>query len=173
MTKAKVGIVLGSASDLAVAKKAGEMLDRLQVPYEVTVSSAHRTPEDTAVYGHNAEKRGLLAVIAIAGLSAALPGVLASHTVLPVIGVPVSAGTVGGMDALYSVVQMPPGVPVASVAIDGGANAAILAARIVALADKKVRQNLENLQAEQGEKVRKSRSALGLPMAPDEAFNLK
>lgn len=170
MTKAKIGIVLGSASDKAIAKKAGDMLDKLQIPYEVTVASAHRTPEDAAAYAANGEKRGLIAIIAVAGLSAALPGVLAAHTSLPVIGVPVSAGTVGGLDALYSVAQMPPGVPVASVGIDGGANAALLAARIVALLDEKVRQNLEDLRVEQAEKVRKSRSTLELPEAPEEAF---
>lgn len=170
MTKAKIGIVLGSASDKAIAKKAGDMLDKLQIPYEVTVASAHRTPEDAAAYAANGEKRGLIAIIAVAGLSAALPGVLAAHTSLPVIGVPVSAGTVGGLDALYSVAQMPPGVPVASVGIDGGANAALLAARIVALMDEKVRQNLEDLRVEQAEKVRKSRSTLELPEAPEEAF---
>jgi 5-(carboxyamino)imidazole ribonucleotide mutase len=170
MTKAKIGIVLGSASDKAIAKKAGDMLDKLQIPYEVTVASAHRTPEDAAAYAANGEKRGLVTIIAVAGLSAALPGVLAAHTSLPVIGVPVSAGTVGGLDALYSVAQMPPGVPVASVGIDGGANAALLAARIVALLDEKVRQNLEDLRVEQAEKVRKSRSTLELPEAPEEAF---
>ncbi|EFC92390.1 phosphoribosylaminoimidazole carboxylase, catalytic subunit [Dethiosulfovibrio peptidovorans DSM 11002] len=170
MTKAKIGIVLGSASDKAIAKKAGDMLDKLQIPYEVTVASAHRTPEDAAAYAANGEKRGLMAIIAVAGLSAALPGVLAAHTALPVIGVPVSAGTVGGLDALYSVAQMPPGVPVASVGIDGGANAALLAARIVALLDENVRQNLEDLRVEQAEKVRKSRSTLELPEAPEEAF---
>ncbi|MCF4113442.1 MULTISPECIES: 5-(carboxyamino)imidazole ribonucleotide mutase [Dethiosulfovibrio] len=170
MTKAKIGIVLGSASDKAIAKKAGDMLDKLQIPYEVTVASAHRTPEDAAAYAANGEKRGLMAIIAVAGLSAALPGVLAAHTSLPVIGVPVSAGTVGGLDALYSVAQMPPGVPVASVGIDGGANAALLAARIVALLDEKVRQNLEDLRVEQAEKVRKSRSTLELPEVPEEAF---
>ncbi|MCF4150291.1 5-(carboxyamino)imidazole ribonucleotide mutase [Dethiosulfovibrio sp. F2B] len=170
MTKAKIGIVLGSASDKAIAKKAGDMLDKLQIPYEVTVASAHRTPEDAAAYAANGEKRGLMAIIAVAGLSAALPGVLAAHTSLPVIGVPVSAGTVGGLDALYSVAQMPPGVPVASVGIDGGANAALLAARIVALLDEKTAKNLEDLRVEQAEKVRKSRSTLELPEVPEEAF---
>jgi 5-(carboxyamino)imidazole ribonucleotide mutase len=171
MTKAKIGIVLGSASDKAIAKKAGDMLDKLQIPYEVTVASAHRTPEDAAAYAANGEKRGLMAIIAVAGLSAALPGVLAAHTSLPVIGVPVSAGTVGGLDALYSVAQMPPGVPVASVGIDGGANAALLAARIVALLDEKTAKKLEDLRVEQAKKVRKSRSTLELPEAPEEAFN--
>ena len=113
-----VGIVLGSKSDLFVGKKVAETLVEVGVPFEITVASAHRTPEDAVAYAKKAASRGLKVLIGIAGLSAALPGVLAAHTSLPVIGVPVSSGTLGGNDALLAVTQMPPGVPVGAVGID-------------------------------------------------------
>ena len=166
-----VGIILGSASDLPLAEKTADTLAKLGISFEVTVASAHRTPEDSTNYASNAESRGLKVIIAVAGLSAALPGVIAAHTLLPVIGLPVPAGTIGGMDALLSVAQMPPGVPVASVGIGGSANAALLAARIVASEDRNVREKLVKLRSEQAEKVKRSRDMLGnLPKAPEEAF---
>ena len=167
----KVGIILGSISDLEQAKKAAAILKELEIPYEVTVASAHRTPEDVKNYAAKAQKRGLGAIIAIAGLSAALPGVIAAHTILPVIGVPVSGGSLGGLDALLSVAQMPPGVPVASTGIDNGRNGALLAARILALSDRQITDALLLYTKKQEEKVCTSRHDLqGLPEAPSESF---
>lgn len=169
-----VGIILGSASDFPLAEKTANTLEKLGISFEVTVASAHRTPEDSANYASNAEPRGLKVIIAVAGLSAALPGVIAAHTLLPVVGLPVPAGTIGGMDALLSVAQMPPGVPVASVGIGGSANAALLAARIIASQDMNVKKKLKELRDEQAEKVKSSRDRLGdLPKAPAEAFEKK
>lgn len=126
-----VGIIMGSASDKDTMKGAGKVLEEEGIRYEVRVMSAHRTPELVVEYCKMAKERGLKVIIAGAGLSAALPGVAAAHTPLPVIGVPVSAGTLGGIDALLSVTQMPPGVPVAGVGIDNSKNAGKLAARII------------------------------------------
>jgi phosphoribosylaminoimidazole carboxylase PurE protein len=126
-----VGIIMGSASDKETMRKAGIALEAAAIRYEVRVMSAHRTPEAVVEYCKMAKTRGLRVIIAGAGLSAALPGVAAAHTELPVIGVPVSAGTLGGLDALLSIVQMPPGVPVAAVGIDNAKNAGVLAARII------------------------------------------
>ncbi len=126
-----VGIIMGSASDKQTMRKAGEVLEENGIRYEVRVMSAHRTPDTVAEYCGMASTRGLRVIIAGAGLSAALPGVAAAHTELPVIGVPISAGTLGGIDALLSVSQMPPGVPVAAVGIDNAKNAGLLAARIL------------------------------------------
>jgi 5-(carboxyamino)imidazole ribonucleotide mutase len=166
-----VGIVLGSKSDLFVGKKAAETLAELGVPYEITVASAHRTPEDVVTYARKARDRGLLVLIGVAGLSAALPGVLAAHSSLPVIGVPVSSGTLGGEDALFAVTQMPPGIPVGSVGIDGAKNAALLAARILALSDLNLLNRLEAQSAAASGKIRTDRKELdGLPTAPEEAF---
>jgi 5-(carboxyamino)imidazole ribonucleotide mutase len=126
-----VGIIMGSANDKGKLQPAGKALEEAGIRYEVRVMSAHRTPEVVVEYCKAAKMRGLRVIIAGAGLSAALPGVAAAHTELPVIGVPISAGTLGGIDALLSVAQMPPGVPVACVAIDGAKNAGVLAARII------------------------------------------
>lgn len=167
----KVGIILGSISDLEQAKKAGSILKELQIPYEVTVASAHRTPGDVQSYSEKAEGRGIGVIIAVAGLSAALPGVVAAHTMLPVIGVPVSAGSLGGIDALLSVTQMPPGVPVASVGIDNGRNGALLAARILAVSDKTISSKLSEYMLNQSEKVIRSRQEIGdLSPVPEEAL---
>ncbi len=148
----KVGIVLGSDSDLPLMKDAVKLLDKLGISYELTISSAHRAPEKTATYARTAEDRGLKVIIAAAGLAAHLPGVIAAHTILPVIGVPVKSGALDGVDALYSIAQMPPGIPVASVAINGAKNAAILAVQILATADEalatKLRQLKEDLARE-------------------------
>ncbi len=129
----RVGIIMGSKSDLATMEKAGEPLDDAGIRYEVRVMSAHREPEVVADYCANAHMRGLRVIIAGAGLSAALPGVAASHTDLPVIGVPLTSGltAAGGLDAILSIVQMPPGVPVAAVGLDNPKNAGHLAARIL------------------------------------------
>lgn len=126
-----VGIIMGSASDKETMAKAEPILEEAGIHYEVRVMSAHRTPDTVVEYCRMAKERGLKVIIAGAGLSAALPGVAAAHTDLPVIGVPISAGTLGGIDALLSVSQMPPGVPVAAVGIDNSKNAAHLAIRII------------------------------------------
>ena len=128
-----VGIVMGSKSDMPVMEKAADELEERGIRHEMRVMSAHRDPETVAEYARNARMRGLRVIIAGAGLSAALPGVVAAHTELPVIGVPLSTKTsvAGGLDALLSVTQMPPGVPVASVGVDNAKNAAVLAARIL------------------------------------------
>lgn len=139
----RVGVIIGSPSDRPLADKVAEALTGLGIGCEVKVLSAHRTPDRVVAYVKAAEARGLQVLVACAGLAAHLAGVVAAHTLLPVIGVPVAGGTLGGLDALLSTVQMPPGIPVATVAIDGGRNAAILAARIVALHDAEVRKALE------------------------------
>ncbi len=130
-----VGIVMGSDSDLAVMRPAADVLAELGVPHEVRVVSAHRTPNEMIAYGTTAAERGLKVIIAGAGGAAHLPGMLASVTVLPVIGVPVRTAAMDGMDSLLSIVQMPRGVPVATVAIDNGQNAGLLAAEILAISD--------------------------------------
>ncbi len=129
----QVGIVMGSKSDMPVMEKAGEQLDELGIRHEIRVMSAHREPDTVAEYAKNARMRGLKVIIAGAGLSAALPGVVAAHTDLPVIGVPLTSrmSVSGGLDALLSIAQMPPGVPVACVGVDNPKNAAVLAARIL------------------------------------------
>ena len=126
-----VGIIMGSASDKPKMQPAGEALKEAGIRFEVRVMSAHRDPEKVRDYCQNARMRGLKVIIAGAGMSAALPGVAAAHSDLPVVGVPISGKTLGGLDALLSAVQMPPGVPVACVAIDGAKNAGLLAARII------------------------------------------
>ena len=143
MAEVEVGIIMGSASDEAVMKKAEEVLDELGVGFETQVCSAHRNPQRTAEYATGAAERGLKVLIAGAGLAAALPGVLAAHTTLPVIGVPIAASSLGGADSLYSIVQMPPGIPVATVGIDNARNAAMLAAQILALSDSAVGEAID------------------------------
>lgn len=145
---ARVGIVYGSKSDEDTMKKAGEVLERFGVGYEMEAMSAHRQPSRVHEYASSAEDRGLGAIIAGAGLSAALPGVVAALTTIPVIGVPLSGGVADGLDALLSVAQMPPGVPVASVAVNGAKNAALLAVEILATADPDLRKKLHELKSE-------------------------
>lgn len=144
MSAAKVGIILGSASDSDLLEPCQATLDQLGISHESLVASAHRNPERVAEFARGARDRGLKAIIAMAGLSAALPGVVAAHTTLPVIGVPVAAGALSGVDALLSMVQMPRGIPVATVAIGkGGAiNAALLAAAIIGVEDADVASQL-------------------------------
>jgi 5-(carboxyamino)imidazole ribonucleotide mutase len=139
----RVGILTGSPSDLEVVKKAKETLEALGVGCELKVLSAHRTPERVMKYVTTAEARGLEVLIACAGMAAHLAGVVAAHTLLPVIGVPLASGALQGVDALLATVQMPPGIPVATVGIDGAKNAGYLAARIVAMRDPQVRKALE------------------------------
>ena len=140
----KVGIVMGSASDLPVVKKAIDMLVSLGVPYEVHVYSAHRTPDEASDFSSNAKKNGFGVLIAAAGMAAHLAGVVASRTTLPVIGIPCKSTNLDGLDALLATVQMPTGIPVATVAIDGAGNAALLAAEILALSDEELAKKLED-----------------------------
>ncbi|MYD61715.1 MAG: 5-(carboxyamino)imidazole ribonucleotide mutase [Gemmatimonadetes bacterium] len=138
-----VGIIMGSSSDEPTMEKGCAILDELQIPYDMIVCSAHRNPERTAEYASTAKARGLKVIIAGAGLAAALPGVVAAHTTLPVIGVPCASGALNGVDALYAIVQMPPGVPVATVGIDNARNAAVLVAQILALSDEDIQERLQ------------------------------
>ena len=148
---AVVGIVMGSDSDMPIMEKAGAVLDRFGVPFEIEVMSAHRKPARVSDYATSAEERGLKVIIAGAGLAAHLPGVVAAHTPLPVIGVPLYQEGLAGADALYSCVQMPPGVPVATVAIGGAKNAAVLATQIVAAGDDRLREKLRAYKKELAE----------------------
>ncbi len=174
MDTPKIGIVLGSASDLPYARKIGETLNELEIPFEVTIASAHRTPGDTAAYARSARSRGLNVVIAVAGLSAALPGAVAALTTLPVIGLPVESGPLSGMDALLSTAMMPPGVPVASVGVGAAVNAALLAARVVAAGGGELVSRLRAYADKKAAGVRAARADAnafgGLPMTPEEAF---
>lgn len=155
-----VGIIMGSDSDLPVMRAAGEMLDNLGVAWEMDIVSAHRTPEKLTDYASSAEDRGLRVIIAGAGGAAHLPGMAAAISVLPVIGVPISATKLEGMDALLSIVQMPAGIPVATVAIDNATNAAILAAQMIATGDASLRDRLRDYRAGLKEKVMQKSSAL-------------
>lgn len=142
MKKNLVGIIMGSDSDLPVLKGAAEILDLFSVPYELTIVSAHRTPERLFNYAKSAEKKGLKVIIAGAGGAAHLPGMVASLTPLPVIGVPVKSKSMNGLDSLLSIVQMPPGIPVATVAVNGAKNAGILAASIIGVKDDSIRKEV-------------------------------
>ena len=143
MKKPLVGILMGSESDLPIMEKASEVLNEMGISYEMEISSAHRSPEKTVRYAKVARKRGIEVLIAGAGMAAHLAGVLASHTTLPVVGVPIKSGALNGADALYSTVQMPPGVPVATVGIDGSKNAAYLACEILSIKYPEIAKKLE------------------------------
>ncbi len=143
----KVGIVMGSDSDLPVIKKATDQLKNLGIPFEVHVYSAHRTPEEARDFALNARKRGFGVIIAAAGMAAHLAGALAANTTLPVIGIPCAGPVLDGLDALLSTVQMPTGIPVATVAVGGGANAALLAAQILAVEDAELAARLDAKRA--------------------------
>ncbi|MBQ7562844.1 MAG: 5-(carboxyamino)imidazole ribonucleotide mutase [Lachnospiraceae bacterium] len=145
---AKVGIVMGSDSDLAVMSKAAQTLEKFGVEYEMKIISAHREPEVFFEYAKTAEERGIQVLIAGAGMAAHLPGMFAAVFPLPVIGIPLAGGALNGTDALYSIVQMPPGIPVATVAIGGAVNAAVLAVRILAVSDKELLSRLKDYQEE-------------------------
>lgn len=157
MEKPKILILMGSDSDLSVVEDGFKFLKEMRVPYKVDVSSAHRNPDKTVQYARNARSEGFEVIIAIAGMAAHLPGVVASHTTLPVIGVPTSGGALKGIDALLSIVQMPKGIPVATVGLDAGKNAAILACTILSIKDDDIRKKLEkmkeNLKKENEEKA--------------------
>ena len=132
-----VSIIMGSTSDMPVLEKAAKLLDEFEIPFEINALSAHRTPQEVTDFANNASKRGLKVIIAAAGMAAHLPGVIAAQTTVPVIGVPIKS-TLEGMDALLAIVQMPPGIPVATVGINAGLNAAILAGQILSLTDERI-----------------------------------
>ncbi|MBR4761525.1 MAG: 5-(carboxyamino)imidazole ribonucleotide mutase [Clostridia bacterium] len=156
----KIGIVMGSDSDMPVVKKATDTLENLGISYEVRILSAHRTPDEAKAFAANAESNGFGVLIAAAGMAAHLAGALAANTVLPVIGIPCASAHFDGMDALLSTVQMPSGIPVATVAVDGGANAALLAAQILALSDKDISEKLKAKRIADREAVIKKDKAL-------------
>lgn len=151
--KPRVGVIMGSDSDLPVMKEAAEILDQFEIEYELTVVSAHRTPERLYNYAETAKKKGLDVIIAGAGGAAHLPGMIAAVTTVPVIGVPVKTSKLSGLDSLYSIVQMPPGVPVATVAINGAKNAALLAVQILALNDEELNQKQKDYRKKMKESV--------------------
>lgn len=157
---AKVGIVMGSDSDLRIMSKAAKILEQFGVEYEITVISAHREPDEFFVYANGARERGLKVIIAGAGMAAHLPGMCAAIFPLPVIGVPINTNSLGGMDALYSILQMPPGIPVATVAIDGGQNAGILAVKILAASDDALLEKLNAYKGEMKDKIIKKAERL-------------
>ena len=157
---AQVGILMGSDSDLEIMSKAAEVLQELGVDSEMRILSAHRCPEEAASYSRNARQNGIGVIIAGAGLAAHLPGVIASFTTLPIIGVPLRGGALSGQDALYAIVQMPPGVPVATVGIDGARNAGILAAQILAVNDQALAQRLTSLKENMRQEVLKKTERL-------------
>ena len=157
---AKVGIVMGSDSDLKVMSKAAEVLEKLGVDYEMTIISAHREPDEFFQYAKTAEETGMKVIIAGAGMAAHLPGMCAAIFPLPVIGVPMHTTSLGGRDSLYSIVQMPTGIPVATVAINGGANAGILAAKILATSDPELLAKLKAYSEEMKESVVKKAEKL-------------
>lgn len=150
----KVGVIMGSDSDWPTMKAACEILDQFGIPYEKKVVSAHRTPDDMAEYGKKARDRGIQVIIAGAGGAAHLPGMTAAHTTLPVIGVPVKTSTLSGLDSLYSIVQMPPGVPVATVAIGKAGNAGLLAVRMLSMTNNKLSQKLDSYHDQMAEESR-------------------
>jgi len=154
-TKPSIAVIIGSDSDLEVVDHCLKMLDEFELGYELRILSAHRTPEELTRYVRRLEGKGVKVIIAAAGLSAALPGCVAAQTALPVIGIPVDAGALGGVDALLSISQMPPGVPVAAVTIgsSGARNAALLAARIIALNDRKLGRKVKEFADQQRKKV--------------------
>lgn len=149
----KVAIIMGSASDLPVVEKAIETLEKYDIPHEVHVYSAHRTPVEAKAFSESARENGFGAIIAAAGKAAHLAGAIAANTTLPVIGIPIKSSTLDGLDALLSTVQMPSGIPVATVAIDGAANAALLAAQIIAVEDKDLADKLNAARKKAAEDV--------------------
>lgn len=158
--KPLVSIIMGSTSDLPVMEKAMKFLDEMEVPFEVNALSAHRTPDAVETFAKEATGRGLKVIIAGAGMAAALPGVIAASTTLPVIGVPIKGNALDGMDAMLSIIQMPPGIPVATVGINGAMNAAILAVEIMALADDKLAEKMKVYKAGLKNKIEKANKDL-------------
>ena len=154
-----ISIIMGSTSDLPVMEKACKWLNDNEIPFEVNALSAHRTPEAVETFARNAKQRGIKVIIAAAGMAAALPGVIAASTPLPVIGVPIK-GMLDGLDALLSIVQMPPGIPVATVGVNAAQNAAILATEIIALSDEAVAAKIDAWKAGLGKKIEKANEDL-------------
>lgn len=154
-----VSIIMGSTSDLPVMQKAAEFLNSMEIPFEINALSAHRTPDLVEKFARTARDRGIKVIIAAAGMAAALPGVIAAMTPLPVIGVPLDA-TMGGKDALLSIVQMPPGIAVATVGINAAMNAAVLATQMVALTDKAVAERFDNYRSSLSKKIEKANDDL-------------
>lgn len=157
---AKVGIVMGSDSDLPVMSKAAQMLEKFGIEYEITIISAHRMPDVFFDYAKKAEEKGFKVIIAGAGGAAHLPGMCAAIFPMPVIGIPIHTKSLGGVDSLYSIVQMPSGIPVATVAIDGGANAGILAAKILAVSDSEILAKLKEYKEELKDGVMKKKDKI-------------
>ena len=155
----QVSIIMGSTSDLPVLQKAAAFLEQMEVPFEMNALSAHRTPSQVEKFASEAKGRGIKVIIAAAGMAAALPGVIAAMTPLPVIGVPINS-TLEGVDALLSIVQMPPGIPVATVGVNGAMNAAILAVQMIALADADVAARLDAYRASLSDKIVKANAEL-------------
>ena len=154
-----VSIIMGSTSDLPVLEKAMAFLNEQQIPFEVNALSAHRTPDAVENFARNAEGRGIRVIIAAAGMAAALPGVIAASTTLPVIGVPIK-GMLDGLDAMLSIIQMPPGIPVATVGVNGAMNAAILAMEMLALSDASIAERLNAYKSGLGKKIEKANADL-------------
>lgn len=150
---------MGSTSDLPVMEKAAQFLNEMEVPFEMNALSAHRTPEEVEKFAKNAHKNGIKVIIAAAGMAAHLPGVIASMTTVPVIGVPINS-SLDGMDALLAIVQMPPGIPVATVGINGALNAGILALQMIATGDESMQQKLENYKEGLKSKIKKANEEL-------------
>ena len=158
--KPLVSVIMGSTSDLPVMEKACQFLNDMQIPFEINALSAHRTPDAVKEFAKGAQKRGIRVIIAGAGMAAALPGVIAAETTLPVIGVPIKGAVLDGVDALYSILQMPPGIPVATVAINGALNAAILATEMLALCDEGIAERLAAYKSQLGQKIEKANREL-------------
>lgn len=154
-----ISIIMGSTSDLPVMEKACKWLEQYEIPFEVNALSAHRTPDAVEEFAKGAKARGIKVIIAGAGMAAALPGVIAASTPLPVIGVPIK-GMLDGLDAMLSIVQMPPGIPVATVGVNGAQNAAVLAAEMIALGDEEMARKVEAWKATLGEKIEKANKEL-------------
>ena len=157
---AKVGIVLGSDSDMPVMSKAAEVLEKLGISYEMDIISAHREPDEFFAYARGAEEKGFKVIIAGAGMAAHLPGMCAAIFPMPVIGIPMHTTSLGGRDSLYSIVQMPSGIPVATVAINGGANAGLLAAKILATSDEEILRRLKEYSEELRQQVQAKNARL-------------
>ena len=157
--KPVVSIIMGSTSDLPILKKAADFLNEMQVPFEMNALSAHRTPREVEEFATGARERGIKVIIAAAGMAAALPGVIAAMTPLPVIGVPINS-SLNGMDALYSIVQMPPGISVATVGINAGLNAAVMAVQMLALSDADVAARFDAYRATLSKKIVKANEEL-------------
>ena len=156
-----VSIIMGSTSDLPTMEKAAQFLNEMEIPFEVNALSAHRTPEEVEVFAKGAAKKGIKVIIAAAGMAAHLPGVIASMTTIPVIGVPIKS-SLDGMDALLAIVQMPPGIPVATVGINGALNAAILALQIIATGDESAKNKMAKYKSDLKNKISKANEELAL-----------